>query len=124
MFFQLSDKDKDGCVSVEEYLYVLKRHKVHMEKGDLKRMFYMCDTDCDGKVSYDRNKQVKAAFNAYDRNKDGRVSKQEMASLSGNKLSKKAIELIFEKYDKNHDGYLNKDEMAEMMQSSKKKSSS
>ncbi len=110
----MSDKNKDGCVSFEEYEAVLKQHNVKMSRAELEQMYRSADRDGDGRIDGTADK-AKAAFAVYDRNKDGRVSKAEMKSVSGKRLDKAQIEFLFSVYDKNGDGYLNKNEMADMM---------
>ena len=60
-------------------------------------------------------KKANAAFSAYDGNKDGVISKGEMARISGGKLTREQIEKCFESFDTDGDGYLSKKEFANMM---------
>jgi Ca2+-binding EF-hand superfamily protein len=57
----------------------------------------------------------------YDRNLDGLIAKEEMAQVSGNKLSADQIDKCFAVSDTDRDGYLNLTELEEMMRRRREK---
>lgn len=67
----------------------------------------------------DLQEKAQVAFKAYDRNKDGVISKREMLLMSGSKLSKEQIERCFEKHDADGDGFLDAKELENMMRKGK-----
>ena len=67
----------------------------------------------------DLYEKAKLAFNAYDRNRDGYLTKAELRKTS-KKMTDAQIDAVFEKYDKNKDGRLDFEEFKELMESYKK----
>ena len=63
--------------------------------------------------------KAKLAFNAYDRNRDGYLTKAEMKRTSKS-MTDAQIDAVFEKYDRNKDGKLDFDEFKELMESNSK----
>lgn len=63
--------------------------------------------------------KARLAFNAYDRNRDGYLTKAEMKRTSKS-MTEAQIDAVFEKYDKNKDGRLEFDEFKELMVSNSK----
>ena len=67
----------------------------------------------------DLYEKAKLAFNAYDRNRDGYLTKAELRKTS-KKMTDAQIDAVFEKYDKNRDGRLDFEEFKDLMESNKK----
>ena len=67
--------------------------------------------------------KARLAFNAYDRNRDGYLTKSEMKKTSKN-MTEAQIDAVFEKYDKNKDGKLEFEEFKELMTSNAKNKNS
>ena len=89
-----------------------------MDKQELLKLFMQADQDRDGKIetkAEDIRAKAKAAFEAYDANKDNLVSPSEMARISGTRLNRQQIRLVFQLNDEDRDGYLNRNEMLNMM---------
>ena len=63
--------------------------------------------------------KAKLAFNAYDRNRDGYLTKAELRKTS-KKMTDAQIDAVFERFDKNKDGRLDFDEFKHLMVSNKK----
>ena len=59
------------------------------------------------------------AFNAYDRNRDGYLTKAEMKKTS-KMMTEAQIDAVFDKYDKNKDGKLSFEEFKHLMESHNK----
>ena len=55
------------------------------------------------------------AFNLFDKNKDGFITKDEFAEVS-KKLSPAQIDAVFAKYDANKDGKLSKEEFRNLIE--------
>ena len=62
------------------------------------------------------------AFDAFDSNRDGYITKAEMMALSKGRLTKDQIDKAFESLDINGDGALSREEFYKMMNRSKNKS--
>lgn len=67
--------------------------------------------------------KARLAFNAYDRNRDGYLTKAEMKRTSKS-MTDAQIDAVFEKYDRNKDGKLDFEEFKELMESNSKSKSS
>ena len=108
----------DGVVTHEDFCAALRRNDVDLEEAETRRLFRELDTDGDGKVVLGRDavkRKAAKAFEAYDANKDGLVSKAEMARLSGTKLSRAQIVNIFKHLDRDADGFLSRAELTDVM---------
>ncbi len=62
--------------------------------------------------------KARLAFNAYDRNRDGYLTKAELKKTS-KRMTDTQIDAVFEKYDKNKDGRLDFEEFKELMESNR-----
>ena len=65
------------------------------------------------------HEKAKLAFNAYDRNRDGFLTKAELKKTS-KKMTDAQIEAVFERFDRNKDGKLDFDEFKDLMESNRK----
>ncbi|CAB4061507.1 unnamed protein product [Lepeophtheirus salmonis] len=63
--------------------------------------------------------RARIAFNAYDRNREGFLTKSKLKKTSKN-MTDAQIDAVFEKYDKNRDGRLNFDEFKGLMESNQR----
>ena len=115
------DKDEDGRVSADEYSAARKRGaRAGMERA-LKGMLRRFDEDRDGKVSRDEFSGSDERFERMDRNGDGFLSKDDLATDEAPKSDRpvtpevdtpqapKAGSLL-ERLDKNGDGKLDRSE--------------
>jgi calcium-dependent protein kinase len=124
--FQSIDIDNDGKLTLEEM-------KKAFSKGDMKiefneEIFKQIDTDNSGSIEYtefisaciDKNlymneEKLKEAFNLFDSDKSGKISRDEIEKvlkLSGNS---KEVSNIMAKHDTNKDGEIDFKEFLEMM---------
>lgn len=146
--FEAADKNGDGILSADEYYEIFQTHGLSIDREWIERTIAQNDKDGDGGISLEefiemnisRNKQKNArnpaeadrrsqadivqekarlAFNAYDRNRDGYLTKAEMKRTSKS-MTEAQIDAVFEKYDKNKDGRLEFDEFKELMVSNSK----
>ena len=66
------------------------------------------------------DEKARVAFNFFDKNRDGYITKNEMASVSQN-LSQEQVDLVFKRIDANKDGRLTFDEFQELINRHKNK---
>jgi Ca2+-binding EF-hand superfamily protein len=106
-----NDKDGDGGISLEEFIEMnINRNRSrnstvsHVERKSPNDILL---------------EKARLAFNAYDRNRDGYLTKAELRKTSKN-MTEAQIDAVFEKYDKNKDGRLDFEEFKDLMQSNTK----
>ena len=87
---QIADKDHDGFISREEFL------------GE------------PSKPADEANAKAERAFNVFDKNRDGYITKAEMMKMSKN-ITKAQVDAVFARNDENHDGKLNREEFQDFM---------
>ena len=85
------DEDNDGVISYEEFLRVTINEKILLEKNNLR-----------------------LAFDKFDLNKDGKLSKDELLNILDNGASDYVDDLL-NLIDKNKDGYISFDEFCHLM---------
>lgn len=144
--FEAADKNGDGILSADEYYEIFQTHGLSIDREWIERTIAQNDKDGDGgisleefiemnisrnkrqnpQISVDRRSQAdilqekaKLAFNAYDRNRDGYLTKAEMKRTSKS-MTEAQVDAVFEKYDKNKDGRLDFEEFKELMSSNSK----
>ena len=83
-----NDKDGDGGISLEEFIEM-----------NTKSRLARSGSKADSGVATTLDK-AKLAFNAYDRNRDGYLTKAELRKTS-KRMTDAQIDAVFEKYDKN-----------------------
>ena len=64
--------------------------------------------------------QAEAAFNVFDKDKDGFISREEFTAVSKN-LTEKQADAVFAKFDENKDGRLSLDEFRKMIEKKDKR---
>ena len=107
-----NDKDGDGGISLEEF--------IEMNISRNKRQNAAKNPSDDRRSQADIvQEKARLAFNAYDRNRDGYLTKAELRKTS-RKMTDAQIDAVFEKFDKNKDGRLDFDEFKELMESHKR----
>lgn len=147
--FEAADKNGDGVLSADEYYEIFQTHGLTIDREWIERTIAQNDKDGDGGISLEEfiemntrgkmragassssghghNKcpadivleKARLAFNAYDRNRDGYLTKAELRKTS-KKMTEAQIDAVFEKYDKNKDGKLDFEEFKELMESNSK----
>eukprot|EP01052_Picozoa_sp_SAG31_P000528 SAG31_NODE_15_length_37942_cov_32.078297_33_plen_157_part_00 len=99
MFAEL-DVDNDGSVSIQEFGVLI---------GPLKQKIDKLEVTDD---------ELKDAFNAFDRNKDGSLDARELTCVLrefGVDLSLQTLETVMNEVDENNDGTVDQDEFARMI---------
>ena len=129
--FSAFDKGKDGQISYEELkqgLIKLKSNRI--TEQDVYYLFQALDVDRNGKIDYTefiagtlqranylRNDRLLEAFLNFDKDKSGKISKEELLSaIKGEKIQEKEIEKFIQAVDKNHDGKIDYNEFLALMQ--------
>jgi len=137
----------DGILSADEYYEIFQTHGLTIDREWIERTIAQNDKDGDGGISLEefiemnisRGKhkskiseaksqsdivleKARLAFNAYDRNRDGYLTKAEMKRTSKS-MTDAQIDAVFEKYDRNKDGKLDFEEFKELMESNSKSKS-
>ena len=102
-----NDKDGDGGISLDEFIEMNIRGKSRQTKSAVEERKSQSDII---------HEKARLAFNAYDRNRDGYLTKAEMKKTS-KMMTEAQIDAVFEKYDKNKDGKLEFEEFKELMES-------
>ena len=103
-----NDKDGDGGISLDEFIE-MNKVKLNKQKSDHERKTQ----------SNIVHEKARLAFNAYDRNRDGYLTKAEMKKTS-KMMTEAQIDAVFDKYDKNKDGKLSFEEFKDLMESHNK----
>ena len=131
--FEDFDKDKDGLVSLDE----IRLHLLETGKGiseiELQDLFNKADTNGDGKIDvteftklvellrdrdYSIDPALLKAFELFDTDRDGLVSKEEVRSTlqaSGKDLSDSELESCFNEADTNKDGKIDVTEFSNLV---------
>ena len=129
--FSAFDKSKDGQISYEELrqgLIQLKSNRI--TEQDIYFLFQALDVDRNGKIDYTefiaatlqranylRNDRLLEAFLNFDKDKSGKISKEELLeALKANKTQEKEIEKYIKAVDKNKDGKIDYNEFLDLMQ--------
>ena len=129
--FSAFDKSKDGQISYEELrqgLIQLKSNRI--TEQDVYFLFQALDVDRNGKIDYTefiaatlqranylRNDRLLEAFLNFDKDKSGKITKEELLeALKANKTQEKEIEKYIKAVDKNKDGKIDYNEFLDLMQ--------
>merc|ERR1712062_398635 len=135
--FKKADVNGDGFLSADEYYRILKDHGIDCTYEEIMQIMQEADKDHDGKISREEfvgperppkkglgtDAKAELAFNVFDKNHDGYITKNEMLRGSKN-LTKGQVEAVFKQNDNNQDGKLTLEEFQEFMQHHKKEKSS
>ncbi|MGH7163369.1 MAG: EF-hand domain-containing protein [Planctomycetota bacterium] len=119
--FRLLDRDRDGFLRAEDLLPPRPRRGPGGEGGEaggfdrLRKMFKEGDANGDGKIERAEWKGPAEAFDRYDADKDGAISKEEARSaadkfFAGRGGRGKAGEALFRNADKDGDGKITREE--------------
>ena len=124
--FQAIDTDNDGKLSYEEMKKVFSKGEIKIEFNE--DIFKQIDTDNSGNIEYtefisaciDKNvylneEKLKEAFNLFDADKSGKISRDEIEKVLKLGGNSKEINAIFTKHDTNQDGEIDFKEFLEMM---------
>lgn len=120
--FKNADTDKDGKLTLEEWVDVLQRTGHNISRSEVVEMFREKDLNMDGVMSYDEflghDTRMALAFKAIDKNGDGYLSKTEFRRICPN-MSEEQVEAAFSKFDKDKTGRVNYKEFCSMMKRKK-----
>ena len=128
--FDFFDKDKDGQITLDEFEQGFNELKIKdFDKKEIKELFVAIDTDVNGKIDYTeflaaalkkpqyiKEERLFDAFTAFDKNNDGKISKDEfMDMLKVGKEDEKKVEELIKLADKNGDGMVDYKEFVDTM---------
>jgi len=129
--FSAFDKGKDGQISYEELkqgLIQLKSNRI--TEQDVIFLFKALDVDHNGKIDYSefiagtlqranyyKSDRLMEAFTNFDKDKSGKISKDELiVALKAEKSQEKEIEKLLKQVDKNNDRKIDYNEFLALMQ--------
>jgi len=132
--FNLLDKNKDGTLTMEEIKNGMEQHKVNVPP-DFMETLKALDTDGSGSVDYTEfiaatmttkqylKKEVMwAAFRTFDKDGDGKITKQELRSMltdpdrQNDSTMEKQLDTMMRECDLDGDGEISWDEFVTMME--------
>jgi calcium-dependent protein kinase len=134
--FKALDKSNDGRLSYEEIINGLKKMEStlggSLEVQNLEKILMDVDTDNSGYIEYQEfmvatvdkqlllsQKNLKMAFNYFDKNRDGQLDKKEVKNLlillSKKDVLVEEIKMIISEIDKDDDGEINFEEFKGLM---------
>jgi len=124
--FEKADKDKDGEISMEDWISALKKAKFEFSRKDVEDIFKEKDKDLNGKLSWEEfcgeKTPTEKAFCIMDVDNSGKVSKEEFRTFC-KALSTKQVEAAFKKFDISGDDELDYEEFCKLMNSRDKEKS-
>ena len=129
--FDMFDTDQSGRISSAELGNVMEQLGQTANEADLHAMVSDVDTDGDGEINFEEflmmmarkentdNDEIRAAFEIFDKNQDGFISRTElrtvMESLGEEQLTEEDIDTMMKGADQNGDGQVSFEEFAAMM---------
>ncbi|GER56640.1 calmodulin-related family protein [Striga asiatica] len=129
--FNKFDSNKDGKISPDEYKAILKAlGKGSLIAKEVKKIFEIADLDGDGYIDFDEFVEVQKkgggvktadfhrAFQAFDRDNDGKITVSEVYELLknlGERCSWQDCQRMVRAVDSNGDGVIDSDEFVTMM---------
>ena len=134
--FTLIDTNRDNVISATEYLQTMKRSGIRGENKHIADMFfspkmsqpgfinfnefsyYMLSDECNRSYECNRTYELKKAFDFYDENGDGYITKLELTNVLtrlGNDIVDKEVETIIQSVDLDGDGKISYDEFCKML---------
>ncbi|KAG5720450.1 hypothetical protein E4T56_gene7114 [Termitomyces sp. T112] len=129
--FALFDKDDDGTITQEELGIVMRKLGQTPTDNDLRELIREVDTNNNGTIDFDEFlalmshkfsvgdiDEVEAAFNVFDRDRNGFISTEELELVLQSlniKLTERELKRMMEEADLNGDGVISLDEFKKMM---------
>ena len=125
--FQSIDTDNDGKITLEEMKKVISKGDINIKFDE--DIFKKIDTDNSGNIEYtefisasiEKNvymneQKLRDAFNLFDTDKNGKISKKEIERVLKMGVDAKEIDAIMAKHDTNKDGEIDFKEFMVMME--------
>ncbi|KAK3820070.1 MAG: hypothetical protein J3Q66DRAFT_336161 [Benniella sp.] len=140
--FTSIDKDRDGFITEEEFMYTLRSLNLNPDEYDCQGFFSKADKNKDGKITFNEfldayhdlgltntqsvtgepsqksNKEMDAIFKAFDLDGNGYISEQELTKVlakQGDAPSKEQIKQMMKAADLNGDNQIDRNEFALIM---------
>jgi len=118
--FRAADVDKDGKVSIQEYVTILKRRGIYTNKEEVEKIFAIADRNSDSGLSRSEFQEEMSqlsksdtAFMVLDSDQNGAISLPELRNST--KLSTKQARQVLARSDSDGDKVLNRREFQKMM---------
>ena len=115
-----NDRDGDGGLNLDEFIE-MNLGRVRLKSASAASKVEREPPQVPSTSSTDLQEKARLAFNAYDRNRDGYLTKAELRKTS-KRMTEAQIEAVFERFDRNRDGRLDFDEFKHLMESNRKHS--
>ena len=128
--FMAFDEGKDGQISFDELKKGLEQmHSKKYTDEEIEDLFNALDVDHNGKIDYTefisatleeaeylKQERLSEAFMNFDKNRSGKISKDELVTaLKANSCQEKEIEKFIKAVDKNGDGKIDYNEFVDLM---------
>lgn len=128
--FDKFDSNKDGKISREEYMAVLRALKKEGIRTEVEKIFQVADLDGDGFIDFKefvevhkkgggvKTMDIQSAFRAFDLDGDGRINAEELMEMLrrlGERCSLEECRRMIRGVDSDGDGAVNLDEFTTMM---------
>lgn len=137
--FELFDKDKDGSITSDELLDVLKCLSSHDNENLFREIIKEVDTDGNGRIDFEefvvlihrRKKDIlseedlRNAFRVLDKDGDKLISNEELKyllSTLGENMTEEEVDEIIKDIDQDSDGYINYEEFVDIIVNDKSSS--
>jgi len=128
--FAMFDVNKDGSIEAKELKQVFLQLGQRVTSSEIKEMIKSVDGDENGAIDFDEfltlmrksicdpDIELRRAFDVFDKDKSGSISRDELKSLMdslGQKLSESELDQIMNTVDENNDGEISFQEFKQMM---------
>ncbi|CAH1775337.1 unnamed protein product [Owenia fusiformis] len=134
--FDMLDTNNDGGITKKQLLDFLTRLGADIPESDINTMMELVDSDADEVISFDEllelmrvfhsvidhsttvAEEMRAAFRVFDKNNDGKITREELKTTMvelGEKLTEEEIDAMLKDADLNKDGVIDYTEFVQMM---------